>query len=143
MTERALRMPRIPVHVVVMLSAAAAGYAASLAGVAAMQATREGALRDERAPALAGVDRLSRGHDELDARLVAAGRSYANAADTYTQASRMLATLDQDVATLAAQVAQIDGVSRSLPTTVHVPVIRAVIPARAPATHATTGASGG
>ena len=44
---------------------------------------------------------------------------------------------------LPAMAGYWDGVSRSLPTTVHVPVISAVIPARAPATHATTGASGG
>lgn len=143
MTDRRLPALTLPPHVIVMLSAATAGYSVALAGVASLQAAHEGALMDERSPSVAGVERLANGHDDLGARLDAAGYAYADAADAYTRSAAILASVDRDLAELAARVAEIDGVSRSLPTSVRVPVVRTVVQAKAPATHATTGASGG
>ena len=138
-----LRIPRVPAHVVVLLSAATAGYAVTLAGVAVMQAATEGALIAERAPSVGGLEDLAAAHDQLAASLDAADHDYQRAADTYAAATTVLDQVDRQLADLAAVVTDIDGSVRKLPTSIHVPVTRFVAPARAPATHATTGASGG
>jgi hypothetical protein len=143
-----VRLPRIPQHIVVLLSATTAGYAAMLAGVTAIQADHEAALMAQRAPAAADVAALGAAHDRLATRLESARAAYAEAADGYARASVVLDAVDAELAGLASAVAEIDGVSRNLPTTVRVPVQRTVVrvkapQSKAPQTHATTSASGG
>lgn len=140
---RVPRVPRVPPHVIVMLSATTAGYAVTLAGVAALQAADEAAVMADRAPVAEDVAALVAGHDQLAVRLESAREDYARAADAYVRAAAVLEVVDRDLAGLASTVAEIDGVSRSLPTSVRQPVQRAVIRVTAPTTHATTSASGG
>jgi hypothetical protein len=141
--HRAIRLPRVPAHVVVMLSAATAGYAATLACVAGLQAADEAALAAARAPAAEKVAALSAAHDRLAADLEASRMAYGTVAGAYDRATATLESVDRVLADLASAVAKIDGVSRSLPTSVRIPVPRTVVQVRAPATHATTRASGG
>lgn len=145
MTDRLprLHLPRIPAHVVVMLSATTAGYAATLAGIAGLQSGHEAALGAARAPSVEEVARLGSGHDRLAARLEQARQAYADAADAYTRATALQEEIDRNLALLASTVAEIDGVARELPTSVRVPVQRSVVQVKTPTTIATTGASGG
>lgn len=142
MTDR--RVPRIPPHVVVMLGATTAGYALALAGVAGLQAKTEAALTADRAPALDAVGTVGSSHDRLTARLDEAADAYAAAADEYRTAGGALDALQAELGDLASIVAEIDGVSRSLPASVRLPpVVTNVVRVRVPTTHGTTGASGG
>jgi hypothetical protein len=148
MTERARgfrvpRLPRIPAHVIVMLSATTAGYAATLAGVTANQAAGEAGLRTERDPLAADIAAVAAGHDDLADRLESWRAGYTTAADAYDHAAAILGALHDQLAGLASTVADIDGVSRNLPTSVRMPVPRTVVQVGTPSTHATTGASGG
>lgn len=138
-----LRVPRVPSNVILLLSAATAGYGASLAAVASFQAADEAALMAARQPATSGVEELAAGHDQLAARLDRALEAYRSAADAYDRAGSIQAAVNRDLEQLAAAVAEIDGVARDLPTSVRVPVQRTVVRVQAPTTHATTGASGG
>jgi hypothetical protein len=139
----ARHLPQVPAHIVVMLSATTAGYALTLAAVAATQATAEERLIAERAPAVGGIEDVASGHDALAARLDVARRVYDAAAGSYAAATSVLGAVDQQLADLAGVVSDIDGSVRKLPTSIHMPAVRVVTQAQAPATHATTGASGG
>lgn len=137
-------LPAVPTHVWVMAGASTAGYALVLAGVAALQSNVEADLIAARQPAVEGVARLAAGHDELIRRLDAARAGYTSAADTYVAAGSTLDALHEQVALLAGVVAEIDGVSRSMPAAVKLPAVsRTVSTVKAPATSGTTGASGG
>lgn len=134
---------RLPPHIGVFLGASTAAYAVTLAGVTALQARSEAALIADRAPVVAGVDAIAARNEQLAAALSAAGADYQAATDAYVANGGRLADLEQALAALAAKVAQIDGVSRSLPTGANLPkVVRRVTTSSAPATSATTGASG-
>jgi hypothetical protein len=135
---------RIPPHVFVLLSASTAAYAITLAGVAGLQSANEAALGAERGPVAHAIEEVGAGHDALLERLERSRAAYAAAARSYLVAGTTLPTFEAGLADLATVVASIDGVSRSLPTAVRLPSIRGSVPGgRAPATHATTGASGG
>jgi hypothetical protein len=143
LTPRRL-LPAVPTHVWVMLGASTAGYALVLAGVAALQSDAEAGLIAARQPAVEGVAGLASGHDELTRRLDAARAGYTTAADAYVAAGSTLDALQDQVALLAGVVAEIDGVSRSMPSAVKLPAVRrTVATVKAPATSGTTGASGG
>jgi hypothetical protein len=142
MTER--RQARIPAHVFVMLSASTAVYALALAGVAGVQSRDDAALAAARDPVARAIEHVATGHDELGDRLDRARASYAAAAQAYGAAGGTITTLQGRLDELAAAVAQIDGVSRSLPTSIRLPAVRgSVSGGSAPTTHATTRASGG
>lgn len=140
---RSGRELRLPAHIGVFLGASTAAYAVTLAGVTALQAQGEAALIADRAPVVAGVDSIAARNGRLAAALSSAGADYQAATDSYVANGGRLADLEQALATLAAKVAKIDGVSRSLPTGASIPkVVRRVTTSTAPATSATTGASG-
>jgi hypothetical protein len=133
----------LPSHVVVMLGASTATYALVLAGVAALQARSEADLAALRAPAVDGLGSVSAGHDAMGARLRAAQDAYNKAVQAYVAAGGSLDAVEANLGGFASVVAEIDGVSRSMPTTVKLPAVRTSSGAGAPVTHATTGASGG
>ena len=140
----ASRLAGLPTHVWVMLGASTAGYALLLAAVTGLQARNEADLIAARQPAVDGVSMLAAGHDTLRARLDAARAAYAATVDEYMAAGGTLDALHEQVGSLAGLVAEIDGVSRTLPTTVKLPVVkRSVTSVSAPTTSGTTGASGG
>jgi hypothetical protein len=134
----------LPSHVWALLGASTAGYALLLAGVAGLQSRNEAELIAARQPAVQGVAQLVSGHDDLRAQLDGARATYAATVDAYVTAGGTLDTLHEQVGLLAGLVAQIDGVSRTLPTTVKLPAVRRTVSsAGVPSTSGTTGASGG
>ncbi|MEO8272855.1 MAG: hypothetical protein ABI620_02150 [Chloroflexota bacterium] len=134
----------LPAHVWVMLGASTAGYALMLAAVTGLQARAEADLIAARQPAVDGVAQLASGHDTLRAQLDGARAAYAATVDEYLAVGGTLDALHDRVGSLAGLVAEIDGVSRTLPTSVKLPVVRrSVISVSAPSTSGTTGASGG
>lgn len=141
MTDR--QPVRLPAHVLVMLSASTAVYALVLAGVAGVQSRDDAALATARDPVARAVEHLAAGHDALGDRLDRARGDYAAAAAAYGAAGDALSSLETRIDDLSALMARIDGVSRSLPTSVRLPAVRGSISGTAPATHATTRASGG
>lgn len=143
MTDRAT-FAGLPSHVWLMLGASTAGYALVLAAVAGLQSRNEADLIAARQPAAQGVANLAAGHDDLQAQLDAARAAYGATVDSYVTAGGTLDALHEQVAQLAGLVAEIDGVSRALPTTVKLPAVRRTVSfVRAPSTSGTTGASGG
>lgn len=133
----------LPVHVWVMFGASTAGYALMLAGVAAFQSRVEADLIAARQPAVDGVAQLVAGHDALSDRLDAARADYSSTVDAYVAAGGTLDALHQQVGILAGVVAEIDGVSRSMPDAVKLPAVkRTVTTTKSPSTSGTTGASG-
>jgi hypothetical protein len=137
-------LARLPTHVWVLFGASTAGYALLLAGVAALQSNADADLVAARQPAVDGVAEVVAGHDALSKRLEAAGAGYSAAADAYTAAGGTLDALHAQVGLLAGLVAEIDGVSRSMPDAVKLPAVRrTVVTTKAPTTSGTTGASGG
>jgi hypothetical protein len=134
---------RVPSHVWVMLGASTAGYALLLAGVAGLQSRSETALITARQPAVDGIARITTGHDGLRDRLDSARAAYAATVDAYLAAGGSLEALDGQVSRLAGLVAEIDGVSRTLPSSVKMPAVkRSVSSVSVPSTSGTTGASG-
>jgi hypothetical protein len=143
MTEPRL-LARLPAHVWVMLGASTAGYALMLAAVAGLQSHSEAELMAAREPASAGVAELRAAQLGLEARLDAASAAYAASVDAYNAAGGNLAALHLRMAQLGALVAEIDGVSRSMPAAISLPVVRKTVSStRSPSTQGTTGASGG
>jgi len=144
MTTDVGKLGGMPAHVWVMLGGSIAGYALLLAAVAGLQSRNEAELITAREPAAAGVAELQAAGVGLQARLDAAQASYAAAAGAYTAAGGTLDALHAQVAALGVIVAEIDGVSRSMPATVKLPAVRTSVgTTRSPSTQGTTGASGG
>lgn len=146
-TERRVATQRtflgLPSHVVVMFAASTAAYAVMLAGVAGLQSRNEAFVAAARQPAADGVAQVRSGHDDLTARLAAAQAAYNGTVAAYTAAGGSLDTLAQQLGVLSTLVGQIDGVSRSMPTTVSLPVVHSSVgTVRSPSTQSTTGASG-
>jgi len=135
--------PRRPVHLAVLLGASAGIYAVSLAGVAALQSTTDRALIDERAPLDAATTALSGGHDAVETDLEGAVRAYGDAAAGYDGLGPRLDEMETSLDALAGTVSRVTGAARTLPGHVTLPVVpRTVTTRAAPASHATTGASG-
>ncbi len=134
---------RRPVHVPVLVGASAALYAASLAGVTALQSAADRATIEARAPAAAAVDRLAARNDAvakaldgLRGRMDATGTDYGAAADALGSVEVRLGDLATTVADVAGQVA-------ALPDRIALPSVpRAPAGRAAPSVHAVTGASG-
>jgi len=141
MTDR--RLPGVPTHVVVMLSASTAAYAVLLAGMAGLQADDEAALAAGRAPLAAAVERLAAEHDGLSSLLDRSRASYDTLSEEYASIAGRLGDLEAKLASFAGSVAQIDGQSRSLPTAFKVPALKTAGKVAVPKTQGTSGASGG
>ena len=134
----------VPAHVGVLLGLSTGAYALSLAFVSGQQASAEAATAAQRAPALATIDALDRGHAGIEADLRAARSAYENAAAAYAATGTGFQDLEGRLADLAAAVAKVNGTAASMPTAVRLPAVsRSVAAAPAPAVNATTGASGG
>ena len=134
---------RIPPHVAVFLGLSTAGYAVSLAGVTTLQARAEAETATQREPAIATVHALAASNTAFANALAAANGKYDAAVAAYTAAGGRLTDLQAALATLASSVATINGSAAKLPTSIPLPkVSRAVSGGSAPATSATTGASG-
>jgi hypothetical protein len=126
-----------------LVGASSALFAVTLAGVAALQQAAEDGTAAARAPALAVIDRRSADVDAVVAALDAGARAELVALERYAQVVGRLDALEVDLAALDGAVAAVAGAAAALPDRVRLPALRAPRPVqRAPATHATTGASG-
>lgn len=133
----------LPGHVLVMLAASTTGYALMLAAVAGMQSHAETGLAAARQPALDGVTQVRAGHDALTRTLEAAQSDYNATVAAYLAAGGSLDTLTSRLAVLSSLVGEIDGVSRSMPASMQLPVVHTSVgTVRSATTQSTTGASG-
>jgi hypothetical protein len=131
-----------PAHLWVVAAASVAGYAVCLAGVTGLQSASEAQLAAERAPLVDDLTAIQSGHDGLVSRLDAAAASYASAASAFDRASLSLTDYQAALAALTATVGEIDGVSRSMPTSYTPPkVTRSVSTSSVPASTTTGGSA--
>lgn len=135
---------RRPLHLAMMAGLTAGAYAASLAGVTALQASSDRAISDATVPTSDAVDLLKTHHDDLETRLAAAAAAYDAAATRYQGIAGDLLAYEKQLKALARQVTRAKGSATwapaaggSLPT-----VGRSAASAPRPASHATTCASG-
>lgn len=141
-TDDRRRLP-LPAHLVIYASLSAGAYAVLLAGVTALESGAEAQQAADRAPLVSGIAEVSAGHDALAARLARARAAYEAAAAAYGEAGGPLSDLHAALGTLATTVGQIDGASRSLPTSLKLPTVaRSVASGTVPTVQAVTGASG-
>jgi len=135
---------RLPVHLVVLVGASTAAYAVSLAGITALQSGADQALIEARAPAEQAAARISEAHDQLQAEVVHSAHAYAGSAARYGDLATSLSTLDTSLDGYAGRMAKVTGAALALPARISLPAVsRAATSVRsAPATSATTGASG-
>jgi len=135
--------PRHPIHLVVLAGASAGIYAATLAGVAALQAGSDEALIEARAPLAAATTSVSAGLDTIQGALDATAGAYGDAAARYDRLARRLDALETSLDALAGSVSTVTGAAKALPQRVELPRVTRTVSTRvAPATHVTTGASG-
>jgi hypothetical protein len=137
---------RRPLHLVVLVGASTAVYAASLAGVAAFQSADDRALTERQAPAADAVTRLRDGHDGLEATIGRAADAYSQAAAGYDALTPRIQEAETALDQLAERVHAIGGTAQALPGRVSLPPIsRSVITTTGakPKTSGSTGASGG
>lgn len=144
MTEPRRPAPSLPAHIGVFLGLSTGAYALTLAAVTGFQSSTEATARAERAPTIAAVDAIAAVHNSLYQRLDQARAAYEATAGAYSSAGLEVASLEARLADLAAAVSEVNGTASSLPSSVKLPrVTGSVAAAKAPATQATTGASGG
>jgi hypothetical protein len=141
---RAKAEARRPVHLAVIVGLSAGAYAASLAGVTALQAATDRTVSDGYAPTSEAADLLRTNHDQLETRLAAAAAAYDKAAAVYGGLSGNLKAYETQLQALAKQVASVKGNATWVPPAAGgLPSVgRAAAPAAKPASHATTCASG-
>jgi hypothetical protein len=134
----------VPIAVVVGLSAGA--YAASLAGVTALQAASDRQLAEANAPAGEMISALTEQHDRLGDRLVAAGSAYGSAANAYADITAKMTQVEKRLAKLAGQVSKVQGAAAwtpTLPRTTMPSISKSAAPPPAkPASNGSSGASG-
>lgn len=123
----------------------ASAYAASLALVTMLQSSADSALIAERAPIRTIADSISGSHDSLEASIAAATRRYGLIADRYGALVPKIAGVERGLDALATTTAGVANSTLTLPTHVSLPSVQAaprIVRVAAPATQATTGASG-
>lgn len=140
----ASRERKLPLHLPVVLSVGTGLYAVTLAGVTALQARADAALTAERQPLTAAVATLSDRRQALEQQLQGTVSSLNAAAAAYDQVRGRSAALETVLGALAAQVTAATGAAASLPSHVSLPAAVGTVGSvtTAPATQATTGASG-
>jgi len=137
---------RRPLHLAVMIGASTALYAASMAGVTAIQSNTDRTLILRQTPAEEAVARLREGHDRLEAQISQAADAYSQAAGGYDALTPQLGGMEDSLQRLAGRVQTVSGAARALPGRISLPpvsrtVVRTVTRYK-PTTTATTGASG-
>ena len=135
-------MDRKPVQLAVVFGATTGLYAVALACVTGLQADRDRDLAVHRSSIAAGIDAFGDANDRLAVDVDRAVAAYGAAADAYARAADSLAAHDASLAALSAVVSEVTGSAAALPHTVPLPRIARAASRAAPASHATTGASG-
>ncbi len=139
-------MGRPVLHLPIVGAATAVLYAGSLGVVAVLQGAHDVAVVRERAPWVDGAHQAAVERSATLDAIEAANEALAGAAAGYDAALARSHALDASLATLAERVGVVTGAAAQLPASVVLPAApRAAAiaaPVAAPATHATTGASG-
>lgn len=136
---------RRPLHLAVLAGLSAGAYAGSLALVTMLQSSADAALVAERVPVRAAADEIAASHDGLEAAVAAAANRYSRLAERYSGLLPAIAGIETSIDSLAKTTAAVSDSTLSLPTHVRLPAVQAaprVVRVAAPATQATTGASG-
>lgn len=153
---------RRPLHLAVAIGFSVGAYAMALAGVTALQSSKEQALVADHAPTSDVIDQLRLDHDRLEARIVRATAAYNQAVAAYGTATGGIGSYEQKLGILAQEVAtaQSDAASATGPGSgqgaaafrsssggstggaAALPTITRAAAAPAPAVQATTCASG-
>ena len=140
---RAIARPSVPHHVGVMFGLTAAGYAATLGVVSALQASAEVAVIVDRQPVAAAIEQVAADNDRLGASVDGAGRDIAAAVAAYEAVAARLPAVETRLTDLSTLVQAVDGAARALPARAPVPtVVRTTTTAPRPVAHATSGGSG-
>ena len=135
---------RRPLHLGVFLGLSTTAYALSLAAVTALQSGAEATIAADQAPTRTAITDLATQNDALDATAQDAGLAFDRANGAYDRVGRTIAQVEAQIAGLAGAVGKVNGAAKALPSKVALPTIgRTPSSVRAPAVHATTGASGG
>jgi hypothetical protein len=140
---RAIPRPSVPHHVGVMFGLTAAGYAATLGVVTALQASSEADLIAHRQPVAAAIEQVAADNDRLAGAIDGAARDITDAVAAYDAVAARLPGLEAGLTDLSALVQAVDGATRALPARAPVPtVVRTTTTAPRPVAHATSGGSG-
>ena len=135
--------PRPLLHLPIYAAACTGLYAGSLALVTMLQAEHNAALIHDVAPLLDAVSRAEAGRLAAEDAVRSASGALGSASDHYADATALSAQVDAAMAEFAAQVANVTGVAARVPASVRLAAAPgAVAHVAAPATAATTGASG-
>jgi hypothetical protein len=122
-------------------------YAATLAGVAILQQHADDGLAAARAPAVARTTELHTANDRLAAAITDLGDRELGLVRSYGTVRAEIDDVELALGDLAVLVGDVRGAAAALPQRIDLPPVpsgRSVrVSAKAPATHATTGASGG
>lgn len=138
-----------PTRAGMLIGASAAIYAVTLAGVSVMQADSDAAVVARRQPYLETVAAARSANDVLEVAVVKADGAARALANDYAAAGGDVASYQSRLDELAALVAEVQGSAAALPTRISLPTVSvrsagsAGGSSKAPATKATTAASGG
>jgi len=137
---------RRPVHLAILVGVSASAYAGSLAFVTTLQSATDASITAQREPIRAAADAIAAGHSELEAAVVEAARRYGLVGDQYGALLPEFTQVEASLDALATTTAKVSNSAQALPTRVSLPKVVAaprITRVAAPASHATTGASGG
>lgn len=135
--------PRPLLHLPVYAAACTGLYAGSLALMTMLQAQHDAAVVLDQAPLMHAVSRAESARRGTEEAVRAASSALGTASDHYADATALSAQVDAAMAAFAKQVAAVTGVAGRLPSSIRLPAAPgAVAHVTAPATQATTGASG-
>ena len=135
--------PRPLLHLPVYAAACTGLYAGSLALMTMLQAQHDAAVVLDQAPLMHAVSSAESARRGTEEAVFAASSALGTASDHYADATALSAQVDAAMAAFAKQVAAVTGVAGRLPSSIRLPAAPgAVAHVTAPATQATTGASG-
>lgn len=135
---------KAPLHVPIAMGVTAGIYAVSLAGITALQSGADAALAASRQPLADGLSRVSTERAALEGDLRTTVDALNAAGQAYGSVGEQSASLQAAVAALASEVQAATGAAASVPSSIRLPAAptTVTVTVTAPATSATTGASG-
>jgi hypothetical protein len=136
---------RRPIHLAVLVGLSASAYAGSLGAVSVLQSAADSSLIAQRAPVRAAADAVAASHSDLEATVAEAVRRYGLVSERYAALVPEFSNVETSLDALAKNTAKVSNSAQALPSRVSLPKVSAprIVRVAAPATHATTGASGG
>ena len=137
---------KAPLHLPIAVGVTAGLYAVSLAGVTALQSQADAVLAADRRPLADAVEAVAARRDALERDLRATVGSLNAASTAYGATRDGSAALEATVAALSRQVETVSGAAAAvrMPSSIRLPSAPRTVTVvlTAPATSATTGASG-